>query len=174
MLKRFVRPRKISIIYHESWRFLIPSLQHVAVLSISAQIRFIAVGPASDQSLHVISSTNEHLADGYRDVFSAGASHYGVADLELLAQETHKFESRYLDGLVGPWPQTAAVYKERSPIEALDKFDKPVAFFQVGTCLPGSGPGRWPPGCGPEATWGTGQVASLQLAACSVLQLYVA
>ena len=66
-----------------------------------------------------------------RDVFSAGASHYGVADLELLAKETHKFESRYLDGLVGPWPVAAAIYKERSPIEALEKFDKPVAFFQV-------------------------------------------
>lgn len=68
---------------------------------------------------------------GRRDVFSAGASHYGVADLALLSQETHKFESRYLDGLVGPYPQAAALYKERSPIEALDKFDKPVAFFQV-------------------------------------------
>ena len=67
-------------------------------------------------------------------MFSAGASHYGVADLALLAQETHKFESRYLDGLVGPYPQAAALYKERSPIEALDKFDKPVAFFQVLSC----------------------------------------
>lgn len=54
-----------------------------------------------------------------------------MADLELLAKETHKFESRYLDGLVGPWPAAAAIYKERSPIEALEKFDKPVAFFQV-------------------------------------------
>ena len=41
----------------------------------------------------------------FRDVFSAGASHYGVADMELLAKDTHKFESRYLDGLVGPYPE---------------------------------------------------------------------
>lgn len=40
-----------------------------------------------------------------RDVFSAGASHFGVADMELLAKDTHKFESRYLDGLVGPYPE---------------------------------------------------------------------
>ena len=41
----------------------------------------------------------------FRDVFSAGASHYGVSDVEALAKETHKFESRYLDGLMGPYPE---------------------------------------------------------------------
>lgn len=66
----------------------------------------------------------------FRKVFSAGASHYGVADLQLLAAETHKFESRYLDGLIGRWPQDKAIYAERSPINSLDKFDAPVAFFQ--------------------------------------------
>ncbi len=66
-----------------------------------------------------------------RDVFSAGASHYGVADLELLAQETHKFESRYLDQLIGPYPAEKQIYVERSPIHALDKFTAPTAFFQV-------------------------------------------
>lgn len=66
----------------------------------------------------------------FRDVFSAGASHYGVADLELLARDTHKFESRYLDGLIGPYPEAKAVYEERSPLNALDGFTKPVAFFQ--------------------------------------------
>lgn len=70
-----------------------------------------------------------------RDVFSAGASHYGVADLELLAQETHKFESRYLDQLIGPYPAEKKVYEERSPIHALDKFTAPTAFFQVSQCV---------------------------------------
>ena len=46
----------------------------------------------------------------FTDTFAAGASLYGVADLELLARDTHKFESRYLDGLVGPWPEAAALY----------------------------------------------------------------
>jgi dipeptidyl aminopeptidase/acylaminoacyl peptidase len=66
----------------------------------------------------------------FKNVFKAGASHYGVADLQLLAAETHKFESRYLDGLIGRWPEDKQIYKERSPINALDQFDEPVVFFQ--------------------------------------------
>jgi dipeptidyl aminopeptidase/acylaminoacyl peptidase len=63
-------------------------------------------------------------------VFSAGASHYGVADLAALAADTHKFESRYLDSLVAPWPEGADVYAERSPISHVDAFDTPLAVFQ--------------------------------------------
>jgi dipeptidyl aminopeptidase/acylaminoacyl peptidase len=63
-------------------------------------------------------------------VFTAGASHYGVADLAALAAETHKFESRYLDGLVAPWPSGADVYAERSPINHVDGLDTPLAVFQ--------------------------------------------
>ena len=63
-------------------------------------------------------------------VFTAGASHYGVADLGALAAETHKFESRYLDGLVAPWPEGRAVYDERSPINHVDALDTPLAVFQ--------------------------------------------
>ena len=66
----------------------------------------------------------------FRDTFAAGASHYGVADLEALAVETHKFESRYLDGLIGPYPEARDVYVERSPIHHLDGFDRPLAVFQ--------------------------------------------
>jgi dipeptidyl aminopeptidase/acylaminoacyl peptidase len=66
----------------------------------------------------------------FRDTFAAGASHYGVADLEALAVETHKFESRYLDSLIGPYPADRDVYVERSPIHHLDGFDKPLAVFQ--------------------------------------------
>jgi dipeptidyl aminopeptidase/acylaminoacyl peptidase len=62
--------------------------------------------------------------------FTAGASHYGVADLGALAAETHKFESRYLDGLVAPWPSGAEVYAERSPINHVDALETPLAVFQ--------------------------------------------
>jgi dipeptidyl aminopeptidase/acylaminoacyl peptidase len=66
----------------------------------------------------------------FEDVFAAGASHYGVADLGVLAAETHKFESRYLDGLVGPWPAARATYEERSPIFHTDRIDRPLVVFQ--------------------------------------------
>ncbi len=64
------------------------------------------------------------------DAFAAGASSYGVADLTALAEETHKFESRYLDGLIGPYPAAKAVYDERSPIEHVDRLDDPLIVFQ--------------------------------------------
>jgi dipeptidyl aminopeptidase/acylaminoacyl peptidase len=66
----------------------------------------------------------------FRDTFAAGASHYGVADLEALATDTHKFESRYLDGLIGPYPAARDVYVARSPIHHVDGFDRPLAVFQ--------------------------------------------
>jgi len=66
----------------------------------------------------------------FRDDFAAGASHYGVADLELLAKHTHKFESRYLDWLVGPYPEAADAYRERSPIHHAECISCPVILFQ--------------------------------------------
>ena len=66
----------------------------------------------------------------HHDVFAAGASRYGVADLEALATETHKFESRYLDTLVGPWPEAKAIYDERSPINHVDKLSAPMIVLQ--------------------------------------------
>ena len=66
----------------------------------------------------------------FRDVFRAGISRFGVADLEALAQHTHKFESRYLDGLVGPYPASAATYRERSPVHFLDEISCPVLVMQ--------------------------------------------
>jgi dipeptidyl aminopeptidase/acylaminoacyl peptidase len=63
-------------------------------------------------------------------VFAAGASHYGIADLEALARDTHKFESRYIESLVGPRPQADAVYAARSPINHLDGFSAPMIVMQ--------------------------------------------
>lgn len=65
-----------------------------------------------------------------RDVFHAGASHFGVADLEALAKDTHKFESRYLDRLVGPYPERLDLYRERSPIYHADGLCCPLILFQ--------------------------------------------
>ena len=66
----------------------------------------------------------------FRDVFAAGGSHFGVGDLALLARDTHKFESRYLDKLVGPYPEAETVYRERSPSFAADRISCPVILFQ--------------------------------------------
>jgi dipeptidyl aminopeptidase/acylaminoacyl peptidase len=65
-----------------------------------------------------------------RDTFKAGASYYGIGDLEALARDTHKFESRYLDSMIGEYPKEIAVYKARSPINHIDKLSCPVIFFQ--------------------------------------------
>ncbi len=64
------------------------------------------------------------------DVFRAGASHYGIGDLMALAADTHKFESRYLDRLIGRLPEDAAVYRARSPIHRIDALRCGVIFFQ--------------------------------------------
>ncbi|MFI4976667.1 MAG: S9 family peptidase [Caulobacterales bacterium] len=64
------------------------------------------------------------------DVFKAGASFYGVADLGALARDTHKFESRYLDNLVGAYPAQKAIYDARSPINHLEGFRSPLIIFQ--------------------------------------------
>lgn len=66
----------------------------------------------------------------FRQQFKAGASHYGVSDLAALVRDTHKFESRYLDRLVAPYPEGEDVYRERSPINFTDQLSCPVIFFQ--------------------------------------------
>ena len=66
----------------------------------------------------------------FRDVFQAGASYFGISDAEALAKETHKFESRYLDGLIGPYPERRDLYHERSAIHSIDTLSCPLILFQ--------------------------------------------
>ncbi len=66
----------------------------------------------------------------FYNTFRAGASHFGVADLAALARDTHKFESRYLDRLIGPYPARADLYQARSPLYHADRINSPVIFFQ--------------------------------------------
>jgi dipeptidyl aminopeptidase/acylaminoacyl peptidase len=64
------------------------------------------------------------------DVFAAGVNHFGVADVETFARDTHKFEARYLDLLVGPYPERRDLYVERSPVHHFDRLSCPVLTFQ--------------------------------------------
>lgn len=66
----------------------------------------------------------------FRDVFAAGVSYYGIGDLEALALDTHKFEARYLDGLVGPYPDAVETYHERSAIHHVDQLSSPMILLQ--------------------------------------------
>ncbi|HEX6543714.1 MAG TPA: S9 family peptidase [Ktedonobacterales bacterium] len=66
----------------------------------------------------------------FRDAFRAGSSYFGVSDLEALARDTHKFESRYLDQMIGPYPERRDLYQQRSPIHHLEQMHTPAIFFQ--------------------------------------------
>jgi dipeptidyl aminopeptidase/acylaminoacyl peptidase len=66
------------------------------------------------------------------DVFACGASYFGVAELIHFAEDTHDFESRYLDGLIGPWPEARELFRERSPIHHADGLSAPLILFQGG------------------------------------------
>ena len=66
----------------------------------------------------------------FRDVFRAGASYFGISDAEALARDTHKFESRYGDTLIGPYPQERDLYRRRSPIHFVDQLSCPLILFQ--------------------------------------------
>jgi dipeptidyl aminopeptidase/acylaminoacyl peptidase len=97
--------------------------------------RFLAERGLVDQDRMVITGGS---AGGYttlaalvfHDVFRGGASYYGVSDIAALARDTHKFESRYLDWLIGPYPQEEALYRERSPLFQAERLSRPVIFFQ--------------------------------------------
>jgi len=66
----------------------------------------------------------------FTNVFKAGASYYGISDLEMLARDTHKYESRYLDSLIGAYPERRDLYIDRSPIHHVDNLSCPLILFQ--------------------------------------------
>jgi dienelactone hydrolase len=66
----------------------------------------------------------------FHNVFSAGASYYGIGELEALAKHTHKFEAHYLDQLIGPYPEMRETYQQRSPLHYVEQLSCPVIFFQ--------------------------------------------
>ena len=100
-----------------------------------AGARFLAAQGRVDGKRCVISGGS---AGGYTvlvalstsDVFKAGADHFGISDMTALARDTHKFESRYLDNLVGPYPEAKAIYDARSPLSHLEGFRTPLIIFQ--------------------------------------------
>ena len=86
-------------------------------------------------------------------IFAAGISQYGIGDLEALARDTHKFEARYLDRLIGPYPEAREVYRDRSPVHHLDRLAAPILLLQgtddkVVPAGSGRGDGRGRPGQG--------------------------
>jgi dipeptidyl aminopeptidase/acylaminoacyl peptidase len=107
----------------------------VDVEDVIAAARYLGATGRADPARTVISGGS---AGGYTvlaalstsDVFRAGADYYGISDMTAIARDTHKFESRYLDSLIGPLPQAQSVYDSRSPLNHLDGFKVPLIVFQ--------------------------------------------
>jgi dipeptidyl aminopeptidase/acylaminoacyl peptidase len=107
----------------------------VDVEDVISAVRFLIEAKRVDPKRTAISGGS---AGGYTvlvalstsDVFRAGADFFGVSDMTALARDTHKFESRYLDSLIGPLPQAQAVYDSRSPLNHLEGFKVPVIVLQ--------------------------------------------
>jgi dipeptidyl aminopeptidase/acylaminoacyl peptidase len=103
--------------------------------SVRAAQHFVAAGMADPDRLIIRGGsaggfTTLAALTQFPEVFKAGASYYGVSDLEALAHDSHKFEARCLDILVGPYPAMKALYEARSPIHAVDKLACPLILFQ--------------------------------------------
>jgi len=77
-----------------------------------------------------LAAVTSGLEDGQASVFAAAASYFGVSDLQEFAAQTHDFESRYLDGLIGPLPECGALYAGRSPVGHVSQFTCPVLLLQ--------------------------------------------
>jgi len=101
---------------------------------VNAALHLAAAGDADRERLAIRGGSAGGYATlcalTFHDAFAAGASYYGVADPGALAEDTHKFESRYLDRLIGPYPEQAELYRERSPIHHVERLRSPVILFQ--------------------------------------------
>jgi dipeptidyl aminopeptidase/acylaminoacyl peptidase len=104
-------------------RDVVAAVKHLAALG-RVDIERVAIRGGSAGGFTVLAALAFH------DVFKAGANYYGVSDLEALARDTHKFESRYLDRLVAPLPQGREIYEARAPIRHLEGFQAPLITFQ--------------------------------------------
>ena len=107
----------------------------VDVEDAAAAARFLAESGQVDPARMLITGGSAGgyttlLAMGITDVFAAGISQFGVADLISFHDETHKFESRYDEYLVGPWPEQEELYRERSPLTHADRISKPLLLLQ--------------------------------------------
>ena len=102
--------------------------------SVNAAMHLVRLGLADPERVAITGGSaggfTTLLALTKRDYFRAGASHYGVGDLVTFVKDTHKFESRYLDWLVGPYPERADLYRERSAVNYADQLSCPVILFQ--------------------------------------------
>jgi dipeptidyl aminopeptidase/acylaminoacyl peptidase len=107
----------------------------VDVEDVIAAVRYLVLTGRADPAHTAISGGS---AGGYTvlvalstsDVFQAGADYFGISDMTALARDTHKFESRYLDSLIGPLPQARSIYESRSPLNHLEGFKAPLIVFQ--------------------------------------------
>jgi dipeptidyl aminopeptidase/acylaminoacyl peptidase len=110
-------------------------MRYTTVEDVIAAARYLGLTGRADPARTAISGGS---AGGYTvlvalstsDVFRAGADYYGISDMTALARDTHKFESRYLDSLIGPLPQAKSVYDSRSPLNHVDGFKVPLIVFQ--------------------------------------------
>jgi dipeptidyl aminopeptidase/acylaminoacyl peptidase len=107
----------------------------VDVADVVAGVRHLVAGGRVDPARTAIRGGSAGgftvlAALAFHDVFRAGADYFGVSDLEALARDTHKFESRYLDRLVAPLPEGKAIYEARAPIRHLESFHAPLIVFQ--------------------------------------------
>jgi dipeptidyl aminopeptidase/acylaminoacyl peptidase len=122
--------------YGRAYRTLLEGRWGIADVEdcIAAARHLAATGRADQQRLAIRGGSaggyTTLCALAFHDTFRAGASWYGIGDLEALVRDTHKFESRYLDRLVGPWPEAAATYRARSPLHHAEGLSCPVVFLQ--------------------------------------------